>query len=142
MIHDAQELLLEEEIPQRRRTVLIVDDDEGQTAALAWRLQNQGFDTLTAHTGAAGVELARHESPDVILLDLQLPDADGLELCQQLGDDPATCGTPVIIISGQERMDVVRRARAAGCDYYLRKPYDPSVVLMLIERALDRLGEW
>ena len=142
MIYDAQELLLEEELPARRRTVLIVDDDEGQTTALAWRLQNQGFETLTAHTGGAGVELARQESPDIILLDLQLPDADGLDLCQQFGDDPATCGTHVFIISGQERGDVVRRARAAGCDYYLRKPYDPSVVLMLIERALDRLGEW
>jgi DNA-binding response OmpR family regulator len=126
----------------RPRLVLIVDDDDDQSQALAWRLQGQGFATLTADRGARGLALARCERPDVVLLDLDLPDIDGLSICEQLADGPETCGIPVIIVSGHERRDVVRRARGAGCSFYLRKPYDPSVLLMLVEQALARSKDW
>jgi DNA-binding response OmpR family regulator len=142
MLQDAEvEPELAEMQTSRRRTVLLIDDDEDQTQALAWRLQTQGFTTLTASTGKLGLQTAIREQPDVILLDVQLPDLDGLDVCEQLSDTPATCCIPVIILSGAERSAVVRRARAAGCDYYLRKPYDPNVVLLLVERAAagDRL---
>lgn len=139
MIQDAQvETELAETLTTRRRTVLLIDDDEDQTQALAWRLQTQGYDTLTAFSGRQGLQLAQRQRPDVILLDIQLPDADGLTICEQLSDGASTCCIPVIILSGAERSTVVRQARAAGCDYYLRKPYDPNVVLMLVEHAVDR----
>jgi DNA-binding response OmpR family regulator len=116
---------------------LIVDDDEAATDILSHRLNRQGFETITAENGRMGLTLARTEKPSVILLDLRLPDVDGFELCQELVDDAETCEIPVIIVSGLERPDVIRRSRAAGCHYYVRKPYDPNALLTLIRQAID-----
>ena len=62
-----------------------------------------------------------------MLLDLRLPDMEGFSIGEQLADDPATCGVPVIVLSAMERPDIIRRTRAAGCQYFVRKPYDPNV---------------
>ena len=118
------------------RTVLIVDDDSSQVEALEHRLTQLGFRVLTALCGKDALEMAFNEPPDLVLLDLRLPDMEGFEVCSQLADAPCTCGVQVIIISAMERPDIVRRARSVGCEFYLRKPYDPNVLLALIERAL------
>jgi DNA-binding response OmpR family regulator len=120
-----------------RHSVLIVDDDEATSELLSIRLKQQGFGTLLAERGSAGLELARSERPDCILLDLRLPDIDGFALCEQLVDDDATSQIPVIIVSGLDRPDIIRRSRAAGCHYYVRKPYDPNALLTLIHQAID-----
>ncbi len=124
-----------------QRPILIVEDDESAAEVLAIRLERQGYQSLWTRSGQRGVELARSERPGLVLLDIRLPDADGFEACQQLDDDPDTCGIPVIILSGMERPDIIRRARAAGCRYYVRKPYDPNALLILIERSLDEAGQ-
>ena len=124
-----------------RRSILIVEDDEALAEVLSLRLGRQGFHTTTATSGQLGLTLARAEKPHVILLDVQLPDMDGLELCQQLVDDERTCEIPVIIVSGSERGDIVRRSRAAGCHYFLGKPYDPNALLALIRQALEAAEE-
>jgi CheY-like chemotaxis protein len=72
----------------------------------------------------------------LILLDLRLPDLDGFTLCRELVDAPETCDIPVIILSGMERPDIIRRCRAAGSQYFVRKPYDPNALLVLIHEAL------
>jgi twitching motility two-component system response regulator PilH len=120
-----------------RRSVLIVDDDEAMSDILSTRLSRQGFGTLVANSGRLALELAQSKMPDCILLDLRLPDIDGFELCQQLVDAEATSEIPVIIVSGLERPDIIRRSRAAGCHYYVRKPYDPNALLALIHQAID-----
>lgn len=120
-----------------RHQVLIVDDDDTTTDVLQTRLSRQGFGTLVANSGGRALELAAQQQPDCILLDLNLPDLDGFEVCQRLVDAPITAEIPVIIISGLERPDVIRRSRAAGCQFYLRKPYDPNALLALIQRAIE-----
>jgi len=130
---------LPEEVPAR---VLIVDDDDAQTEILAMRLGRLGFRTLTAASGASGLRQARQERPDLVVLDVRLPDADGMEICEQLTDDPATCMIPVIILTGMERPDIVRCARQAGCRFFVRKPYDPNALLLLIQSALRQGQEW
>lgn len=143
MVYDASvELDPAQQLEARERTVLIIDDDQDQAHTLAWRLQSQGFETLTANLGRRGMALAHSERPDVVLLDLELPDIDGLKVCEQLTDSAATSNIPVIILSGHDRADVVRQARLAGCHYYLRKPYDPNIVLMAVEQAIARSREW
>jgi CheY-like chemotaxis protein len=119
------------------RSILIVDDDQSLLDALAVRLRGQGFSTTTAASGKQALVLAHSEMPRLILLDLCLPDMDGLALCQQLVDDERTSEIPVIIVSGLDQPDIIRRARAAGCQYFVHKPYDPNVLLTLIERAID-----
>ncbi|MDY0167400.1 MAG: response regulator [Thermoguttaceae bacterium] len=123
-------------------TILIVDDDDALTDVLALRLQKQGFETITVSTGERGLERARSQRPALIVLDLCLPDADGFEICQQLADSPDTCAIPVIILSGLEQPDILRRCRAAGCQFFVRKPYDPNVLLMLIRQSIEDAAHW
>ena len=120
----------------KRQSILIIDDDEVLSDVLSRRLRQQGFDPLTADSGQCGLARARADQPSLILLDLRLPDADGITICEQLADDLETCAIPVIILTGMERPDILRRCRAAGCHYYLRKPYDPNALLILIRQAI------
>jgi len=126
----------------RRNSILIVDDDQVQVEVLSHRLQRQGFSTFEAYEGRSGLEKARSHRPDLVLLDLRLPDLDGFTVCEQLVDSPDTCDIPIIIVSGSDRPDVVRSSRAAGCEFFVRKPYDPNVLLTLIEHALKRGVDW
>ena len=118
-----------------RRTILLIEDEETLARALEYTLGKEGYAVLTAADGAEGLALAREAQPDLVLLDLRLPDMEGFDVCSQLADSPCTCGVPVIIVSALERHDIVRRARSVGCEFYLRKPYDPNVLLTLIEQA-------
>lgn len=119
------------------KRILVVEDDADQLAALLYRLRKLGYDAATASSGQQAIESATSIVPDLVLLDLGLPDASGFDVCEQLGDSPATSCVPVIILSGMESDDIVRRARNAGSTYYLRKPYDPNVLLALIQNALE-----
>lgn len=121
----------------RRRSILIVDDDEALADVLSIRLSRQGFTPSIAASGQLALALARAEKPDLILLDLRLPDMDGFELCQQLVDDEQTSEIPVIILSGLQQPDIIRRSRAAGCHYFVHKPFDPNALLTLIEQAIE-----
>ena len=125
---------------QRGSRILIIDDDRDQAEVLATALSRLGFETLVAHDLAVGRQLVHDRSPQLIILDIRLPDGNGLELCRQLGDDPRTLQTPVIILSGMESSDIVRRARTAGCRYFLRKPYDPNSLLLMVEDTLADHG--
>ncbi len=127
---------------ESRPTILIVDDDEALTDVLALRLQRQGFETVTASSGEDGLAKARSERPALVVLDLRLPDMDGFSICQELADSPQTCAIPVIILSGMESPDILRRTRAAGCSYFVRKPYDPNALLILIREAIGDAGAW
>jgi DNA-binding response OmpR family regulator len=119
-----------------QRSIVIVEDDPTISEVLSVRLERQGFRTCVAGCGQEGLALAKAERPSLVLLDLHLPDVDGFTICRELVDDPATSGIPVIILSGMERPDVIRRSRGAGCQYYVRKPYDPNVLLVLIDQAI------
>jgi two-component system cell cycle response regulator len=128
--------------PDESPLVLIVDDDQSMAEVLACRLRRQGMEPLVASTGSQGLDRARTERPSLIVLDLCLPDADGLTICQQLADTTETCAIPVIIVTGVDRPEVVRQCRLAGCQYFLRKPYDPKVLLVLIRQALADQAEF
>ena len=127
---------------RKKHTVLIIDDDDTLTDVLSHRLKQQGFRTVAAYSGNAGLEQAKAQPPSAIILDLGLPDADGLSICAQLADSPETCATPIIILSGKEQPGLVRRCRAAGCHYFLRKPYDPSALLVLISQSIGDANDW
>lgn len=122
-----------------KRSILIIDDDDSMSDVLSLSLSRLGFETLTAACGREGLQLAKKWRPHLVLLDLCLPDLDGFSICHKLVDDLETCDIPVIILSAMERPDIIRRCRAVGCQYYVRKPCDPNALLILIQQAL---GEW
>ena len=125
-----------------RSTVLIIEDDLLQIDLLHDGLTRQGFHVLSSQTGNGGLRLAKSEMPDVILLDLSLPDADGMQLCERLADDPVTSQIPIIVITGSSDQDIVRRARTCGSKFFLHKPYDPNTLLLLINKAIDDRVSW
>jgi DNA-binding response OmpR family regulator len=125
---------------QKRHTVLIIDDDDTLSEVLSHRLKQQGFTTRAAYSGSTGLTKAKAEPPSAIILDLGLPDADGLTVCEELTDSPETCSVPILILSGKEQPGLVRRCRAAGCHYFLRKPYDPNALLVLVRQAICDTG--
>jgi CheY-like chemotaxis protein len=122
--------------PKPQPRVLIVDDDPDQVAVLVHRLKALGFQIAAENTGNAALERARTGQFDLVLLDVGLPDIDGYNVCQQLCDDPSTWTVPIVMLSGTDDPDAVRRSRAAGSRFYLRKPYDPNVLLMVVQRAI------
>jgi DNA-binding response OmpR family regulator len=126
----------------KRRRILIVDDDDAMVDVLGQRLGRQGFEILVAASGEQGLAIARQRRPDLVVLDLRLPDADGFSICQELADSVETSSIPVIILSGMERPDIIRRSRAAGCQYFVRKPYDPNALLILVQHAMGEAERW
>jgi len=128
---------LDDPVVERPPAVLIVEDDTSLSTALSLSLGKHGFATVTSRSGNRALELAQERRFAAVLLDLHLPDADGLDICQQLVDDRRTCDVPVIIVSGSDRPDILRRCRSAGCQYFIRKPYDPSALLILLRHAID-----
>ncbi|MCP4190071.1 MAG: response regulator [Planctomycetaceae bacterium] len=116
--------------------ILIVDDDRDQAFVLSTALRRLGFQAQVAHDLATAKQKIEDRLPQLIILDIRLPDGNGLEFCAKLGDAPETFNTPVVILSGMESSDIVRQARTAGCRYFLRKPYDPNSLLLIVENAL------
>jgi DNA-binding response OmpR family regulator len=119
------------------RSILIVDDDQLLAESLALSLNSLGFVTSMAERADLGITLARSDRPDVILLDYGLPDMDGFSVCQRLEENPTTASIPVIMLSGSTETEMIRRARAAGCHFYVQKPYDPNALLTLIDIVLS-----
>ena len=128
--------------PSTPPSILIIDDDHDQVTVLSKRLQRLGFDVLTAASGQMGLASAHKDRPHLILLDLRLPDMNGLAVCRRITDSPQTCGIPVIVLSAMEGPHILREVRMAGAQYFLRKPYDPNALLVLIRAALTESWEW
>ena len=122
--------------------ILVVDDDVGQAEVLAYRFRKLGYRLSIASTGRDGLSMARVERPHLIVLDIRLPDSDGLNICLELSEGTQTREIPVIIVSGMEGPDIIRRARAVGCQYYVRKPYDPNALLVLVQTAIAESRDW
>ncbi|MFQ5600946.1 MAG: response regulator [Candidatus Krumholzibacteriia bacterium] len=129
---------------ERMLRVLLVEDDELNMELLHTVLEASGFDVLTAADARAGVELARREQPDVVLMDLQLPEMDGLEATRVLRKDPKTSHIPVIAVTAHVKKDDEKRSFEAGCVLHLPKPVDtrslPEIVARVIDEAAERAG--
>lgn len=122
--------------------ILVIDDDQEQIDVLSHSFTSLGYLVSVAKTRADGLRMAEADRPDLILLDICLPDGDGLGICEEICDSERTLDIPVIIVSGTEKPDVVRKARAAGCHYYVRKPYDPNALLVLAQNAIRESRDW
>jgi DNA-binding response OmpR family regulator len=104
--------------------VLAVDDDAEFTELITYTLQKKGCVVLTAANGVQGLNLARTELPDVILLDLMLPDLDGLSVFQILRSQPSTKNIPVFIVSALGESWTGKRGTRLRYDHYFKKPVD------------------
>jgi CheY-like chemotaxis protein len=108
-------------MPGQKRRLLVVDDEAGLQRLVRRQAEAAGFEVTTADTGAAGVQLALSEQPDVILLDLGLPDTSGIEVVASLKRDPQTASIPILVWSGSDESEGSARAFEAGAAAYLDK---------------------
>jgi DNA-binding NtrC family response regulator len=115
-------------------TVLIIDDSAELRALLEGILPYGGYQTLSAGTGEQGLSLALHHKPDVILLDLELPDTSGIQVLEKLNEHGLAA--PTIMITGFGSEGVAARALHLGALGYLIKPFTTEEVLTSVERAL------
>jgi len=116
--------------------ILYVEDNDDNIYMLQNRLKRQGFDVLIARDGASGVEIARSERPDLILMDLGLPVMDGWEASRRLKADEATSHIPLIALSAHAMSNDRTQALEAGCDEYDVKPVEWTRLLTKIRALL------
>lgn len=119
----------------RERVVLAVDDDPKMRDLLRTALRSETVEVLTAHNGYEALDLTRRLLPDVILLDLHMPQLDGLKTLARLRDASTTRHVPVIMLSADRSAETVSHSYAAGADDYLAKPF----ALKTLE---DKVAHW
>ena len=111
--------------PTRRGRVLVADDTESIRTLFSRLLAADGYDVTSAADGAEALHAVREHRPDVILLDVTMPQVDGLEVCRRLKADPATRLTPIVLVTGQTALDDRIKGIEAGADDFLSKPVHP-----------------
>jgi len=116
--------------------VLVVEDNEMNRDMLSRRLTRRGFQVIFAVDGQQGVDLARSERPDIILMDMSLPIIDGWEATRRVKSDDATRGVPVIGLTAHAMAGDREKAIEAGCDDYDTKPVELERLIGKIERLL------
>lgn len=116
--------------------VLLVEDNELNRDMLSRRLDRRAYTVAVARDGAEGVQLARHLLPDIILMDMSLPEIDGWEATRRLKSEAATCRIPIIALTAHAMPEDRGKARDAGCDEYETKPVDLGSLLIKMERLL------
>ncbi len=118
------------------KRVLVVEDNENNIYLIRFILQKNGFESIEARDGAAGVELAVKEKPDLILMDIQLPVLDGYEATKRIKAMEETKDIPVIALSSYAMVGDKEKAMNCGCDGYIEKPINPDTILSEIKKYL------
>jgi DNA-binding NtrC family response regulator len=115
-------------------TVVIVDDDRSFVDAVAILFEQSGYRARKAYGGCEGLELVRRNRADVAIIDVNMPDLNGVELANQIANLPRPI--PVILISSDDSRDNATRCQAMGTGMFLAKPLDPEVLLETVSRIL------
>jgi two-component system cell cycle response regulator DivK len=116
--------------------ILVVDDNEDNRQILKDLLAAAGYEVIEAETGDAAVRLAGEQVPDLILMDIQLPGLNGLEATRRIKADPRLTQIPVIAVTSFALTGDDAKARAAGCDHYVSKPFSPRAMLAIVREYL------
>ena len=118
-------------------TVLIVDDEEDIIDLIQYNLEKEGYRTVAASDGSEGIEIARREHPDVIILDIMMPEMNGIEVCRRLRQDAHLRHTPILMLTARTEEETQVEGLDVGADIYFSKPVSMPVLSSQI-RALLR----
>ena len=117
--------------------ILLVDDDKLVTDLLEKLLKSDGYQTITVNDSSKAVEVAQAETPDLVLLDLMMPQPDGFRVCRMLREQPQFKHLPIIIVTALDDSDSRAVAFGAGANDYLTKPFHPDELAEKIIAALE-----
>ena len=118
------------------KRILVVEDQEDLRGVLRDLLTGSGYTVIEAGDGEAGVAKAKSDRPDLILMDIQMLVIDGYEATRRIKVDPAVKPIPIVAVSSFAMKGDEEKARAAGCDHYVTKPYSPMQLLRLVRGFL------
>jgi DNA-binding response OmpR family regulator len=127
-----------------KKRILVVDDEMDFVKMLQARLRIEGYEVVTAEDGIKGIQTARKEKPDLIILDIMMPGLDGHSVCDMLKKSAMTWSIPVIYLTARTGQKDELVAMEKGAKYYLTKPYNPAMLMEMIKSALienDEAGE-
>jgi len=120
-------------------TVLVVEDETDVVDLLRYNLNRAGFQVLIAKNGSEGLESARNQRPDVIVLDLMLPKLSGQEVCKTLKGDPHTTNIPVVMLTAKSQPEERVAGLELGADDYVTKPFSPRELVLRVQALLRRI---
>jgi DNA-binding response OmpR family regulator len=118
--------------------ILVVDDENAIRLICRLNLQTAGFDTLEAGDGATALELARAEHPDLVLLDVMLPEVDGWAVAEEMAADPDTREIPILFLTARSERTDISRGHELGGVGYVTKPFDPVALTETVSKVLER----
>ncbi|MEI8195477.1 MAG: response regulator transcription factor [Phycisphaerae bacterium] len=122
----------------RRKKILIVDDERDLVELIGLNLQRNGYDVVTAHDGATGLELARRQHPDLIVLDVMMPGLSGRDVTMALKGDPETATMPILMLTAKTEETDIIVGLSMGADDYVTKPFSMKVLLARVAAILRR----
>ena len=123
-----------------KKRILVVDDEVTIANLLSNRLKNWGYDVMIATSGKEGLKMARKENPDLVLLDIRMPDMDGREVCARLreGNEISRPPIPIMFVTALGLPEQIETGFLAGPDDYLVKPFEPQELRARIEACLEK----
>src|SRR5512147_1440309 len=119
-----------------RKKILVVDDAATARMLETTILTVSSYDVIAARDGLEGLEKAKLEKPDLILLDVMMPRMDGLEACKRMREEPSTAGIPIIMVTSHGEEGVAEAGQARGCTEFVTKPVDASELLAKVRSCL------
>jgi DNA-binding response OmpR family regulator len=121
----------------RKKKILAVDDESDLLLIIKTALFSEGYDVSTATNGPDALALAQENVPDLIVLDIMMPEMNGFEVLQHLRENPKTESVPVIMLTGLSEKDKIRQALDSGINYYIVKPFEFHDLISKIRIAID-----
>jgi DNA-binding response OmpR family regulator len=125
----------------RKYKILVVDDEPDTVDLIVFNLQNAGFSTVAAYAGSEAVKAARAQAPDLIILDLMLPELDGLEVCKILRNDPVTKTIPILMLTAKAAEVDRILGLELGANDYVTKPFSPRELVLRARNLLRKPEE-
>ena len=118
------------------KRILFIEDEKSMMETMRLRLEAAGYEMIEAYDGHDGLEKARGERPDLILLDIMLPGLNGYTLCRMLKFDDEYKHIPIIMLSARAQEDDKKLGYEVGADAYITKPFNPAILLSKIRELL------
>ncbi len=119
-----------------KKTILIVDDEIEMVEMETMRLKASGYEVLAAYDANSGMQKARESKPDLVILDIMLPQMDGYLVCATLKRDPKCKKIPIILVSALDEKYDTDLGKNVGADFYFTKPFEPAVLLAKIRELM------
>lgn len=117
------------------KRVLVVDDEDIVTLGLANLLRRQGYAVATAASGQEALGAIAAGRPDIVVLDVLMPDRDGYDICEAIRRDPAACSTAIVLLGTASRPSEIEKAMALGATAYIAKPFSANEFIAVVEEA-------